>query len=255
MSHSFRYDGSGVVPVYDAARELPAATVQLWLEAIERRMVAPAGRVLDLGCGTGRFSTALAMHFSCDVLGVDPSREALELARARTSDPRVQFAVGSAECIPSHEPFGLVFMSMSYHHVSNRAVARSEIERVLAADGTLAIRTALEEDVRDSALLALFPSALEIELRRMPTLEGIRLELARGGLEFVASDAIEQIFANDAAEYYRKVSLRGLSVLRMISDDEFARGVSRLSEHCQRLAGRGPVIERFHLVVFRRRLA
>ena len=37
--------------------------------------------VIDLGCGTGRFSELLAAHFSAQVIGIDPSLKMLDQAR------------------------------------------------------------------------------------------------------------------------------------------------------------------------------
>jgi ubiquinone/menaquinone biosynthesis C-methylase UbiE len=39
--------------------------------------------VLDLGCGTGRFSEALAAQFDAHVIGLDPSLKMLQVAREK----------------------------------------------------------------------------------------------------------------------------------------------------------------------------
>src|SRR5207249_11645854 len=52
-------------------------------------------------------------------------------------------------------------------------------------------------------------------------------------------------------EYYRKISLHGLSSLQAISDGAFARGLAAFERHC-RAQGAGPVYEAVELFVVRR---
>jgi SAM-dependent methyltransferase len=57
------------------------------------RQVLPASRqalVVDVGCGTGANVAALSGEYAC--VGIDPSREAIELARCRF--PRARFVCG-----------------------------------------------------------------------------------------------------------------------------------------------------------------
>ena len=71
-------------------------------------------RVLDLGCGDGRFALAVAPAAS-SVRGVDPDAEAIAAAKknARKSRVRnVRFVVGAAQDLPyPHEAFDVVILS------------------------------------------------------------------------------------------------------------------------------------------------
>lgn len=64
------------------------------LARLLRAVGVPAGRVVDLGCGTGHVALALSRR-GYDVLGIDRSREVVELARTRA--PRARFRVGHME--------------------------------------------------------------------------------------------------------------------------------------------------------------
>lgn len=58
---------------YDSARSLPPETKTLWLEALRAAVhVSEVARILDLGCGTGRFTSALGEADGCVVVGVEP---------------------------------------------------------------------------------------------------------------------------------------------------------------------------------------
>ena len=48
-------------------------------------------RIVDLGCGTGRYSEPLSVHFQADVIGIDPSEKMLEEARKKSSRNTVIF--------------------------------------------------------------------------------------------------------------------------------------------------------------------
>jgi len=112
------YENRDVAKRYDSARALPEQTTQQWMA--ELKALLPLGRVetvLDLGCGTGRFTAALQSTLDCLVIGVDPSAEMLDQARARGL-PGIEWRQGPAERIPLVDGAAdLVWMSQVYHHL------------------------------------------------------------------------------------------------------------------------------------------
>lgn len=71
-------------------------------------------RVLDLGCGDGRFALGVA-SFAASVEGLDPDEEGIAAARkaARKAGARnVRFAVGAAQLLPHPDgAFDVVILS------------------------------------------------------------------------------------------------------------------------------------------------
>ncbi|GAA0926162.1 class I SAM-dependent methyltransferase [Nonomuraea longicatena] len=65
------------------------------------RMVAEFGarRVVDLGCGTGVFALLLAGR-GIEVVGVDPARASVDVARAKPGGDRVRWIHGDATALP-----------------------------------------------------------------------------------------------------------------------------------------------------------
>ncbi|MDA0182505.1 class I SAM-dependent methyltransferase [Solirubrobacter phytolaccae] len=90
----------------------------------------PDDRVLDYGCGTGRFLALLD-----DGAGVEIAEHAVERARATGADVRLLETDGT---IPfGHGEFDLVWCSEVLEHIPDVAFALSELRRVLKPGGRL----------------------------------------------------------------------------------------------------------------------
>ncbi|MBV9945042.1 MAG: class I SAM-dependent methyltransferase [Solirubrobacterales bacterium] len=102
--------------------------------------VSAGDRVLDLGCGAGEFTAALAAR-GARVVGVDVAEAALQ--RARVRHPGVCF-----QLVPFDGPlpfgvgaFDLVWASEVIEHVADTARWLSEVRRVLAPGARLLATT------------------------------------------------------------------------------------------------------------------
>lgn len=71
LVNTINYDESNFSSIYSIARHLPCETMKLWLNTIQDNVVQPIDTVLDLGCGEGRFSSALSNAFHAKVYGID----------------------------------------------------------------------------------------------------------------------------------------------------------------------------------------
>lgn len=70
----------------------------------------PESRVLDLGCGTGRLTIALAQA-GHRVMGVDPHTDSLTAARAKPGAHAVEWIDGTSAHVPLSASFDAVVMS------------------------------------------------------------------------------------------------------------------------------------------------
>ena len=81
------YDLTDIPAAYDRARDHGPELVDRWMNAVAAHLADQSTtRILDLGCGTGRFSEALAQRFDAEVVGLDPSVKMLQLAREKRRD-------------------------------------------------------------------------------------------------------------------------------------------------------------------------
>ncbi|MGH7354328.1 MAG: class I SAM-dependent methyltransferase [Candidatus Rokuibacteriota bacterium] len=250
MGRGFDYEQSDVSRIYTEARALRDETRDLWLGEVARAAPPETRRVLDLGCGTGRFTSPLAVSLGARVIGVDPSRRML--AEARAGDAAIPWIAAAAEALPLRETFDLVFASMIYHHLADPARALSEVARVLRPGGRLVVRTTTLEDLGASyVFLEYFPTALAIDRGRMPAERSVLAAGAAAGLRALECRGMRQLLAADPAEYCARIAKRGFSSLQMISDVEFEAGLAALRRWSEG-AARGPIYEPLHLFVFER---
>ncbi|HET7772560.1 MAG TPA: class I SAM-dependent methyltransferase [Burkholderiaceae bacterium] len=101
------------------------------------------GRVLDVGCGTGSLSFALAQLKGLDAIhGIDLSEPYIEHARARNTDARVRFDVANACQLPfGNGAFDHTLSSLVLQFIPDAARAVHEMRRVTRQGGTVAATT------------------------------------------------------------------------------------------------------------------
>jgi len=118
--------------LYDAVCALCEAT---GLGRWRSWLVAGAhGRVLDLGCGTGR--NLPLVPAGARAVGLEPSWDALQRARRRA--PRVPVVVGSAEALPFRDAaFDTVLSGLVFCSIPDPNRGLREVRRVLRPDGEL----------------------------------------------------------------------------------------------------------------------
>jgi ubiquinone/menaquinone biosynthesis C-methylase UbiE len=240
---------------YNLARQMPQQSIDLWLNRLKSAVsdfYFNPRRILDLGCGTGRFTLALAHTFNCPVLGVEPSEAMLKVARQHFY-AHVDWRLGTAENIPVETGTAdLVFMSQVFHHLLDPAKALQEVWRVLASGGFLAIRNSTRENNAQIEWLKFFPEALEIEEKRILSQQELDGLVSRHQFRLVTRETIEQYFAASYKEYFEKIGRRGLSSLLAINDTAFKRGLMRFKEWVSLQPADVPVCEPVDLFIFRK---
>lgn len=75
-------------------------------------------RILDIGCGFGKFVSFCLQNEAAYILGTDISQNMISEAKKRFNDPRASFAVVPAEDFKADNgSFDLVVSSMCFHYV------------------------------------------------------------------------------------------------------------------------------------------
>lgn len=103
-----------------------------------------AGRVLDIGCGTGVLAESIRRRYPmATVLGIDPAPAMVAQAAARR--PALRLACGRFEALPfAGGVFDVVTCTLVWRHVADPRSAVAECRRVLAPGGLLVLADAFD---------------------------------------------------------------------------------------------------------------
>jgi len=247
------YGRDGINLRYDSGRWLPAEKIDLWLDAMAKHVpVRSVQAIADIGCGTGRFSKVLARRYRAKVFGVDPSARMLSSARRTARSRRLKFKRGAAKDIPLPDgSCDLVFLSQAYHHLSDESRAGAEFKRILKPRGFLCIRNSTIENLGGYLYHRFFPDALRFCRKLLPSRARVTRAMRNASFDLTFRGAIRQVFAENHAEYARKIGLRTCSDLTVLPDRQFRAGLRRLEAHFREHDTGEPVREDIDLFVFR----
>lgn len=132
-----------LTPVYDRVMALTMreGTFRRLLTDQVLDGLGDAGRVADVGCGTGTWASAVAdRHPEFTIVGVDGDPEALKIAAGKPGASNVSWQLGMAGALPlADASVDRVVLSLLLHHLSpnDQGRALSEAKRVLRPGGSL----------------------------------------------------------------------------------------------------------------------
>jgi ubiquinone/menaquinone biosynthesis C-methylase UbiE len=246
------YDSTTIPAGYDLARSHTPEVLDLWMNTIASRAGQGLIRaVLDLGCGTGRFSQALSNRFVADVVGVDPSAKMLEQARTKPHSFRVRYVMGRGEQIPlRNRSVDLVFVSMVFHHFTSPALAAHECRRVLREGGIVFLRAGTLEQIYSYPYVPFFPGSMPIMKRTLVVNQVVRRTFESAGLRTVESGILVQQVAPTYAAYADRIAAGGDSVLAELDPLQFEAGMKALRAYAVRVDPK-TVIEPIDFFAFR----
>jgi ubiquinone/menaquinone biosynthesis C-methylase UbiE len=246
------YDATDIASTYDRGRDHGPEFLELWMNVVSSHVKDQrVETILDLGCGTGRFSEALATRFDAQVIGVDPSTKMLDQARGKQPDRRIRYETGRGESIPLPDnSVDLVFMSMIFHHLDNPALSAKECRRVLRDGGTAILRAGTRERISSYPYVDFFPESRPILEKVLSTNTFMREVFEAAGFHMVTLDLVTQEIAPSYAAYAEKLAAGADSVLARLSRRDFDAGMTALREHAGHSDGQA-VFEPIDVFVFR----
>jgi ubiquinone/menaquinone biosynthesis C-methylase UbiE len=246
------YDATAIPAAYDAGRSYSPDVLEFWLRTISTALgEVQISDILDLGCGTGRYSAALAAHFKAAVVAVDPSEKMLSEARKKKTDG-VLFLQGSGEAVPlDDETVDLVFMSMVFHHFNDPMKVTRECRRVLREGGALCLRTATSDRVDFYPYSPFFPEARQFMRQALPSAEFVQRIFENAGFGSARHQVIKGEVARTWSHYAEKIAHRADSTLARLSAESFAEGLEDLRKFARTRAMSERVIEPVDFFVFR----
>jgi ubiquinone/menaquinone biosynthesis C-methylase UbiE len=219
------YDKTTMPESYDRGRTQLPGVRDMWMDRVAEALAGHAiALIVDLGCGTGRFTHALADRFGAHVVGIDPSFKMLAQANAKPAHPRVTFAKGTGESMPvAAASADLVFSSMAFHHFADSDQVARECRRVLRLGGAVSIRNSTREN--GSPYEKYFPNYAQT-LEKLPAASEIVAPFVRNGFRLSRHETVAHKMADNAKDLAEKASHRADSTLLRLADADFEAGLA-----------------------------
>lgn len=219
---------------YDMTRRADSAIEQALADYLNLR---GAGQYLDIGCGTGNYTCALAGQGGAWT-GLDPSALMLEAARVKSDN--IVWHLGAAENLPFEDAgFDGAICTLAVHHFTDISRGFAEIGRVLKPGARLVIFTVTPTQTQAYWLNRYFPKMLEADRKTLPTLAALEAAAKFGGLEVIGtfpyfiSEATQDFFFYSGkfrpSLYLSEAVRQGMSCFRLLAHkDELAGGLAQL---------------------------
>ncbi len=235
MTADSLYDRIGAS--YDETRRAdPGLTARLAAHLGLRR----GQRVLDIACGTGNYTGALAA-LGGQMTGVDESETMLQAARAKPGHSAIGWLQAPAGRLPFPAArFEGATCIFGLHHFPDLDAALAEIARVLAPGARLVLLTTTPEQTSGFWLKHYWPDMITAAAR-VPSLARIEAGLRRAGLAvqlrepFEVTEDLEDLFlyaGRFRPQLYLDPRVRaGISAFALINDK------AALQDGLDRLAG------------------
>ena len=243
---SVNYDA--VAPDYDQRTRQGSylADIPLALQDLVRQV--QAGRLLDLGCGTGRSLLGLAygLQPSPRLYGLDFS--AGMLAQARRLDPAYRLTQASAPFPPfATASFDLVFCVHAFHHFPDKVQVIRAAYDILRPGGVLAIINIDPHACQpgDWWVFDTFEGVRETDLQRFPSLAQQETMLREAGFVQINSPIVQYIdecVSGEAIFDNYWLCKDSCSQLILLSVEAYQAGVKRLRRRLAQAKAAGETV-------------
>ncbi|WNG48648.1 class I SAM-dependent methyltransferase [Archangium minus] len=177
-----------------------------------RRGIGAGSRLVDVGCGKGKQLVELGKRLGCDLIGVDPLEQNLELAAERvwkeSLQQRVTLRKGSIEKLPLEDAsVDFVWCLDMFNHVEDIEGAIAECARVLKPGGSMMNCSAVGSDLLEPREARRVTDRLGINLdtlsqeRMAAAFQAVGLRIVEYGTTTDEGSPFLEVFDDDMARH------------------------------------------------------
>lgn len=208
--------------------------------------------VLDFGCGTGNYLNKILKDYQIQPYGLEPSEEMRRFAQKKTKS--AYFLAGDHTRIPfSDSFFNKIYCTDVVHHIRELDLFFSNIFRVAATGAKFCICTESGDQLKEKYWNKYFPKILALDLDRFHSIDELISEGETAGWSYCEMIKTEQeMKAPISYSFWNRVKAKSLSVLQLLTDDEYQFGMSLMKKDFEeRLII--PQIEGYTFLLFEKR--
>lgn len=225
-------DYAQIAPRYNNARPIERKDTDFWIMLVSNTIQGRKIKLLDLGCGNGRFSIPFAEKLGYSVTGVDSSHEMLLQAQKNDKEHLVTWERQSADALTYDDnSFDAVFISHLLHLVDNPKKVLEEIYRVLVPGGVFIDRYASLEDNLAKPERKFFPELADLDRTIIPTQKEVESWMKEVGFHNINSQTLSVPTFDSGNERVERAKQRAESGLTKISDKAFSTGINMLTKY------------------------
>lgn len=228
-------DYSQIAEYYDKVGTTPSSILSS--KIIEYGRINANCNVLDVGCGTGRFTLQLSTIGRALFCGLEPSIEMLRQAVAKDKSRSILWIRGDGQQLPFRDSvFDCVYMTMVLHHIDNKEKALAEIYRTVKKGGNCVVMTTSHSRIRKHVLND-FPGVTALDLKRIPPVPFVKKVMREIGFRNVHYHpvCVEEEITLD--EYLERVRKKYISTLTLLSPEAFCRGFDVFQQKARKKYG------------------
>lgn len=226
------YDApNGAGQQYDTLRPFSTFDRTILQAVLEATGPLEGKRVLDVGCGTGRFSHELAQAGAI-VTGLDPSETMLAAARTRepAGDRMIEYvrADANGEMMPGRR-YDLVTAFYCVQYIDVAQWSKRVID-LLEPDGAVVVATFPHRHFAETEWARFFPSLAAIDMARFPSVPAIQNMFVKAGFTSIHARDVLVPLEDDPSALIARVEAKYLSSFFLLPDEEFRAGLAAMRE-------------------------
>jgi ubiquinone/menaquinone biosynthesis C-methylase UbiE len=215
-----------------------AALVQAVLRYVPS---SPRARVVDIGCGPGRYALVLASATEARIFATDLSPAMIRKGKEKDDARGVSWFLSDACHLPfSDRSFDVILLFLVLHVVKDVKKAMEEGYRILRPGGHCFVLTRSHWQLDRETLFRFFPEARKLNKRRMPSLTRLKALAGEIGFHHLRAEAFTETVTYSCVAFLEKVRSKPNTSLRSMSDEDFRRGYTSLE---RAMAGQEKCIE------------
>jgi ubiquinone/menaquinone biosynthesis C-methylase UbiE len=210
---------------FEKYRSQTMETTAALIRSILRYMPSSPGvRIIDIGCGTGRYALVLASATEAQIFATDLSRAMLEKSQEKDNARDVSWFLSDASRMPfAGERFDVALLFLVLHVVKDSKKALQEAYRILRPGGHCLILTHSHSQLDRQTVFCFFPEARKLNKRRMLSLTKLKELVEEIGFHHLRTEEFVEAVTYSRDAFLERVRSKPNTSLRSMKDADFQR--------------------------------